>query len=182
MSEQSSENTFRAYLERMAGEGIDRDQLLARYDVGPAELEAALEGLSASDLDLSRGEGRWTIRQIVHHVVNGDDIWSMCLKAAFGSPGRVFTMGWYDHEGWAEALDFGGRPVEAALALLHANRAYVAELVRRFPDAWERTVRVTRASESEGFEIPIQRALLIQTGHIPWHMLQIRETRERHRV
>ncbi len=182
MSGENGENTFRAFLERMAEEGTDRDQVLARYGAGPAELAAALDGLSEPDLDLARGQAKWTIRQIVHHVVNGDDIWSMCVKAAVGSPGCTFTMGWYDYQGWVDTLDFGGRPVVNALALLRANRAYVTELIQRFPQAWSWTVRVARDEVPEGFEITVERALFIQAAHIPWHVRQIRETRERHQA
>lgn len=36
---------------------------LARYADGPAQLEAALEGLTESDLNLAQTSDSWTIRQ-----------------------------------------------------------------------------------------------------------------------
>ena len=49
----------------------DSAELLSLYADGPAMLEAALVGLSESGLDRAKAPGEWTIRQIVHHVVDG---------------------------------------------------------------------------------------------------------------
>ena len=73
----------------------DRDAILARYREGPALLERTLAGLQDSDLDISLSQGGWTIRQIVHHIVDGDDLWKSGIKAALGNPGVDFTLAWY---------------------------------------------------------------------------------------
>ena len=51
------------------------DSLITQYTDCLAELRAALAELAESDLDLALPEGGWTIRQIVHHIVDGDDLW-----------------------------------------------------------------------------------------------------------
>ena len=48
--------------------------ILNLYADGPAKLEAALAGLSEPDLDLALTSDSWTIRQIVHHIADGDDL------------------------------------------------------------------------------------------------------------
>jgi len=156
--------------------------VLDRFAAGPDELERALEGLSEADLDLARAPGKWTIRQIVHHVVVGDDMVTLRAKAALGSPGASFHGGWYDHEAWVDALDFAGRGTGPGLALLHANRQYVVHLVEHLPDAWERYVEVARPGAPEGHKMTVGTVILILAAHIPWHVEQIRATRALHGV
>jgi uncharacterized damage-inducible protein DinB len=59
--------------------------VVARYAEGPAQLEQAIAGLQDADLDASPVQGGWTIRQIVHHIVDGDDLWKVGIKAALGN-------------------------------------------------------------------------------------------------
>ncbi len=58
------------------------DVLLKKYLQLPDRLEAAIAGLSESDLDL-RGEG-WSIREYVHHTVEGELLWQVNLRAIRG--------------------------------------------------------------------------------------------------
>ena len=141
MAQQSGENTFSLLIKRLNGQSSD--EILAQYVAGPEDLERALEGLDASDLDTAREPDKWTIRQIVHHIVDGDDIWKTCLKAALGNPGCVYHLDWYDQESWVEQLDYAGRELDTALALFRANRRHVAELIEHLPDAWGRAATVT---------------------------------------
>ena len=62
----------------------DPETVLTRYREGPALLERTLAGLTAAELDAPPRQGGWTIRQIVHHVADGDDLWKVGLKAALG--------------------------------------------------------------------------------------------------
>src|SRR5262249_51361819 len=106
------------------------DQALALYLQGPAALDAALAGLDPADLDRAPQPGAWTIRQIVHHIVDGDNLWTLPIRVALGSPGAVYNSEWYSPDNaWAETLNYAGRPIEAALALFRANRPATAELL-----------------------------------------------------
>jgi hypothetical protein len=156
--------------------------ILGRFAAGPDELERALKGLSEADLDLARAPGKWTIRQIVHHVVVGDDMVILRAKAALGSSGAVFHGDWYDHEAWVDTLDFAGRDIGFGLALLRANRRYIADLVERLPNAWERYVAVVRPGAPAGHKMTVGTVILILAAHIPWHVEQIGATRAVHGV
>lgn len=52
-------------------------------------------GIKIEELDLPPLVGGWTIRQIVHHIVDGDDLWKACIKAALGNERGEFSLGWY---------------------------------------------------------------------------------------
>lgn len=59
----------------MPEQTFNPDATLAQYADSPAQLEAILNGLTESDLELAQPPDTWTVRQIVHHIVDGDDIW-----------------------------------------------------------------------------------------------------------
>ena len=176
MPQQPGENTFSLLIRRLNGQS--NDDILAQYVAGPDDLERALEGLAESDLDAAREPGKWTIRQIVHHVVDGDDIWKTCLKAALGHPGCVYHFDWYDQEPWVERMDYAGREIGSGLALFRANRQHVTGLIRHLPDAWGRAAIVTWGHVPDGRRLTVGDMLCAQTVHVPWHVDQIRATRE----
>ena len=71
MTEQSR-NPFFLFRQRMSEQLGTPEAILTAFAAGPEDLDRALAGLSESDLDLARGPEKWTIRQIVHHIVDGD--------------------------------------------------------------------------------------------------------------
>ena len=176
MPQQSTENTFSLLIKRLNGQS--NEDILAQYVAGPDDLERAIEGLDEADLDAAREPGKWTIRQIVHHVIDGDDIWKACLKAALGNPGCVYHFDWYDQEPWVERMDYAGRQIGPVLALFHANRQHTAGLIRHLPDAWSRAAIVTWGHVPDGRRLTVGDMLCAQTVHVPWHVDQIRATRE----
>ena len=178
---QQTKNPFVLFLEQMSERWLTHDEILDQYIAGLDDLDVALDGLAGQDLDVARPD-KWSIRQIVHHIVDGDDVWATCLKAAIGNPGCTFPMDWYHYQEWAQVMDFGGRTIEPALALLRANRHFVAELVRHFPVAWEHSMRITRPEIPDGYEQTVGRIIFIQACHVPWHIEQIQATRELYEV
>lgn len=120
---------------------IDRETALAAYEIGPERLRAALAGLSDAGLDQPQAPGEWSIRQIVHHLAEGEPVWVRCIVFAIGNPGcTVVLSGYTNNDDWATALDYAGRPVEAAVDLFAASRRYVAQLLRHLPTAWEHSL------------------------------------------
>jgi len=100
----------------MTEQGHDPAAILARYIDGVAQLEAAIVGLTESDLDIAQAAGRWTIRQIVHHVIDGDDLRKVCIKAALGNSEGIFSLQWYwdkSQDEWVESWDYAGRAIES---------------------------------------------------------------------
>lgn len=147
------------------------------YLRAPAALAALLEGLTDADLDRARAPGEWTVRQTAHHLIEGDLLWTMGLKVATVHPGVVWQLTWYENDAWVAALDYAHQPVEPALALFRANRAYVAALLRHLPaEAWERAVRVTWSETREPREFTVAQIVAMQAGHALLHIAEIRET------
>ena len=158
--------------------------ILADYADGPAQLEAAVAGLTESDLNLAQGVGTWTIRQIVHHIVDGDDVWKICLKAALGNSNGVFALQWYwemPQDTWADRWKYAERAIEPSLALFQASRRHVVQLMKQIPDAWERSIRIQWPHETEG-PISVGRIIEMQANHTADHIDDIRRIRQAHNL
>jgi hypothetical protein len=166
----------------MTEQAHDPDTVLARYADGPAQLEAAIAGLAEAELDLAQTADTWTIRQIVHHVVDGDDIWKVCVKAALGNSQGVFSLQWYwdvPQDTWAESWNYAGRAIEPSLALFHANRRHVVKLVQQIPDAWARHI-VIRWPNGQEEQVTVGWVIEMQANHVTAHINDIRAIRQTH--
>ena len=155
---------------------------LALYADGPAQLEAALIGLTESDLNLAQTSATWTIRQIVHHLADGDDIWKICIKAALGNSEGLFSLQWYwdkPQTEWAENWKYANRSIEPSLALLRANRHHIVELIQKTPGAWEKSIRL-KWPEGEEDRITIGEVLEMQANHVVGHICDIQMIRQAH--
>jgi DinB superfamily len=157
----------------------EREQL-ALFASGPARLRAALDGLDEAGLDAAPAEGGWSIRQIVHHVVDGDQLWTVGLKAALGDEQVVFELPWYwaiSQDSWAERWCYAGRGVAPALDLFEANRQHVVQLMEEIPGAWDRRALVRWPGEEP---MPFRAAEVIemQAGHTLDHTQGIAAIRQ----
>ncbi len=153
----------------------DRDAVLARYKEGPALLARALAGLKDAELDATPAKGGWTIRQIAHHIVDGDDLWKTCIKMALGNEQAEFALGWYwaqPQDVWVERWAYASRPLDESLALLRANRAHVLQLLEHVPDAWRRSVRLVR-SDGQAERLPVGAVVAMHADHVAHHLDRI---------
>ncbi|HEY7347607.1 MAG TPA: DinB family protein [Ktedonobacterales bacterium] len=157
------------------------EESLARYARGVDELDAALAGISEQELDLKQPAGEWSIRQIVHHIADGDDLWAMALKAALANSGCLYRHDWYTPDNaWAASLDYAGRAIAPAIALFRANRAHVVQLVRHLPNAWERSIRFAAPYQPEPEQMTAGEIIESQADHALWHCEEIRQIRRAH--
>jgi len=156
---------------------------LARYADGPAQLDAALANLNEADLDWGPAEGGWTIRQIVHHIADGDDLWGACVKMALGSQ-TGFSLQWYwakPQDQWSEVWHYADRAIAPSLALFRANRGQIVQLVEQVPDAWCRHMAMTMPDGREK-QVTVGDILTMQARHALGHIADIRGIRNAHHL
>lgn len=149
--------------------------IMARFADGPARLEQALAGLHDADLDAAPVQGGWTMRQIVHHIVDGDDLWKQCIKAALGNEQGEFTLEWYwvlPQDTWADRWAYAGRPIDVSLALIKATRAHVTELLAHIADGWSRSITV-RKPTGETTRLTVGAVVQMQAEHLEHHLHRI---------
>src|SRR6202045_329778 len=82
----------------------------------PANLRAAIKGLSTAQLDTPYRPGGWTIRQLAHHVPDSHMNAYVRMKLALTEDEP--TVKPYEEALWAELADSRETPVEVSLALL----------------------------------------------------------------
>ncbi len=158
----------------------NRDAVLTRYREGPTLLERAIAGLQDVDLDARPSQGSWTIRQIVHHIVDGDDIWKTCIKMAIGNEQAEFALAWYwalPQDIWADRWAYKERSLDVSMALLRANRGHILQLLEHAPDGWSKSVSV-RKPDGEIERVPVGFVVEMQADHVLHHVNRIRSIRQ----
>lgn len=163
----------------------NQNTTISQYASGPVQLNAVLKGLTDSDLDLSLTTDTWTIRQIVHHIVDGDDMWKTCIKAALGNNVGLFSLQWYwdrSQTDWAENWNYANRPIQPSLELLHANRQHITELIQQTPNPWKLSIRIKHPEIEDEQRITIGFVLEMQTGHMTEHIGEIQAIRQAHNL
>ena len=160
----------------------DKAGAIARYREGPSRLEAAVMGLNDDILDFVPAGGGWTIRQIGHHVVDGDDIWKLGIKIAMGADQAEFALGWYSEasqQTWGERWAYGTRSLDASLALLKAIRVHILQLLENVPEVWNRAVLV-RNRDGQIERIPVGFVIQMLADHLFHHVQRIRDISKEH--
>lgn len=156
------------------------EEIIELYAQGPQRLREALAGLNEQDLELAKAPGEWSIRQLVHHISDGDDLWMRAVKAALARPGCQYSHDWYTTDNAsAELLDYAGRAIEPALLLYNANHEHILQLVRHLPDALERYVMFAWPGQ-EARRFAVNDILYSQAVHTAVHCKEIQEIRRLH--
>ncbi len=162
----------------------ENELLLQKYLQLPNCLEGAIAGLSDSDLDLCKDKS-WTIRQIVHHVVEGETIWQLNLRAIVGTDGILFPFTWYfvlSQDEWVKRWAFDKRPLAPSLALFRASTWNLVELLRNIPDAWDHFGRVTWRGAQEESCMTVREIVEMYLRHVPQHVEEIQAIRALHQI
>jgi hypothetical protein len=153
----------------------DKDSVIARYMEGPALLRRTLADLDETDFDRVPAEGGWTVRQIVHHLVDGDDLWKVCIKQALGNEQSEFSLDWYrafEQDTWADNWAYQKRSIDVSLSLLEAIRNHVFQLLEHVPDGWNKSVGF-REPDGEVVRIPVGFIVEMQADHVDHHLKRI---------
>jgi hypothetical protein len=116
---------------------------------GPKRLEATLEGLTTFELDWRGDEAGWTIREIIHHMVDTDVRQTTHTKIALANSGSTMEFGWHPgNVSMAKKLNYVGRSIEPALALFRANREHFVQMLNIIPAAWDHYLLVKASHDS----------------------------------
>lgn len=103
----------------------------------PAVLEAAVKGLNDDQLNTPYGEGKWTIRQVVHHLA--DSHMNAFVRVKLALTEQKPTLKPYDQEEWAKLYDTTELPIQASLLILNGLHERWSALLEALPDSsWNR--------------------------------------------
>src|SRR5713226_5186873 len=104
-----------------------RRRFIEEIEAAPAQLRAAVKGLTPEQLDTPYRPGGWTVRQVVHHLPDSHLNSYVRFKLALTEEEPVIKP--FHEDRWAELADSRAVPVEVSLALLDSlHRRWVALL------------------------------------------------------
>jgi hypothetical protein len=149
---------------------VDRAALLARYRIGYADVDDALSGITAAELDHPAPDGGWTARQVVHHLADSEAVAYIRLRRLIAEDEPLIQG--YDEPEYARRLHYD-RPIGSSLAVLQAVRAASLDLLEALaPSEWDR-----HGTHSESGPYSVDRWLEMYAGHSHDHADQIRGAR-----
>jgi hypothetical protein len=159
---------------------LEQDPILENYVHCLNLLRAVIDGLQVSELDFSRKPGEWSIREIIHHIADGDYIWKICIQMALGEGESPFHLKWYwetEQRRWSQLWGYSSREIEPSLALLTANRKHTVELLSKVDNSLSRSIIIEWPGGRQE-EVNIGWVLEMQTNHVEGHVKEIRKIRE----
>ena len=142
---------------------------------GPAKIARAVRGLKPSQLRRRPRPGKWSIAEILGHLVDTEVVYGYRYRLALCQPGSPIPG--YDQATWAVALGHRGRDPKRMLEQIATLRRINLELVASVPRrSWERY-----GWHSERGKESVRRTLELIAGHDLNHLDQIRAIRSKYR-
>jgi uncharacterized damage-inducible protein DinB len=137
----------------------------------PANLRAAVKGLTETQLDTPYREGGWTVRQVVHHVPDSHMNSYMRFKLALTEDEPTIKP--YAEDRWAELADSQDTPIEVSLTMLDSLHDRWVRLLRSLrPEDWKRTFR-----HPELGAMTLEKTLALYAWHGKHHVAHVTELR-----
>jgi len=146
-----------------------RQQLISRYADGVHQVEQALEGFPERLLGERPFPGKWTAREIVHHLADSETTSAIRLRKLLVED-HALIQG-YDQDAFAVKLRYNERPdLAPSLGAFRSARQSTLQLMNAMNDAdWGRT-----GWHTESGLYSAERWLEIYAAHAHGHADQIR--------
>ena len=149
-----------------------RRKLIDQYKDGYRVVTEALGGARGRELNDPPAPGKWSAREIVHHLADSEMTSAVRLRLLVASE-RPAIMG-YDQDEFARRLHYDTRSLHASLAAFQAARLTTGEILERLTDEdWQR-----EGTHNEIGRYTVERWLEIYAAHAHKHADQIRVARE----
>jgi hypothetical protein len=147
-----------------------RSALIAKYKDGYREVAAALEGASDAELDTRPAPGKWTAREVVHHLADSEMTSAVRLRLLVAEENAAIRA--YDEKAFALRLHYN-RPIANSLLAFRAARLSTGDLLDSMTDAdFAKT-----GTHPEHGRYGVDRWLEIYAEHAHKHADQIRRAR-----
>ena len=148
-----------------------RRPLIDQYKDGYRAVTEALAGATEAELDAHPAPGKWSAREIVHHLADSEMTSAIRLRLLLATERP--TIAGYDENLFARRLHYD-RPIEASLLAVNAARRTSAELLDAMSEAdWAR-----EGTHTDSGRYTMDTWLEIYAVHAHNHAAQIRRARE----
>jgi hypothetical protein len=148
-------------------DAAERKKLIDQYNDGYRAVADALSGAKDEDLDARPAPGKWTAREVVHHLADSEMTGAVRLRLLLAVDNPQIQG--YDQDQFAGRL-FYDRPIEASLDAFKTARRATGEILARMSEAdWSRDGTHT----AHGGRYTPERWLEIYAPHAHKHAEQI---------
>jgi DinB superfamily len=148
-----------------------RTSLIEQYKDGYRVVAESLAGATDEELDSRPAPGKWTAREVVHHLADSEMTAAVRARLLVAVE-RPQIVG-FDQDEFARRLHYD-RPIEASLEAFKTVRRATAELLERLGEAeWKR-----EGTHTEHGRYTLERWLEIYAPHAHRHAEQILVARD----
>lgn len=145
----------------------EREDLIRRYEQGPALLRTALEKAPREAHKWRPAEHKWSIHEIVCHAADSETNAAMRIRYLIAEEKPVIVG--YDQDQWAKTFVYHAANLYTALGVVEAVRAHTADLLRRLPAAaW-----LSTGTHTESGAYSADDWLKVYAEHLEKHSRQI---------
>ena len=150
----------------------ERKDLIAKYAAGYDEVMNALNGFPADSFAAHPIPGKWSAREIVHHLGDSESTSAWRLRKLLVEDNPLIQG--YDQDEFATRLRYNERDMAPALEAFRFARESTVQLIDLMTeDDWKRT-----GTHSESGAYSTEDWLRIYAAHAHNHAAQIRRLRE----
>ena len=150
----------------------ERNELIAKYAAGYEEVAQALNGFPAESLNARPIPGKWSAREIVHHLGDSESTSAFRIRKLLVEDNAIIEG--YDQDQFATRLHYNDRDETAALAAFRSARETTVPLLRMMSEEdWQRV-----GTHTESGRYTTENWLTIYANHAHNHAAQIRRLRE----
>ena len=133
----------------------------------PKNLSAAMQNLSDKQLDTPTGEGKWTIRQIAHHIADANMNAYTRMKLIVTEEKPILKP--YNQDQWAILADCKSGPIEPTLTLIKGLHERWVQFLKSLPENnWTR-----EGIHLENGKVTLHDILKLYSKHGESHLQQI---------
>ena len=151
----------------------ERNEYIQKLQQLPLKLAAAVKGLNDAQLDTPTGEGKWTSRQIAHHIADANINAYARMKLIITEEKPILKP--YNQDQWAVLADSQNGPLEPTLTLIKGLHERWSIFLRSLPESsW-----IREGIHLENGKVTLDDVLRIYSRHGESHLQQILSFREK---
>ena len=147
-------------------------ELTDAYVAGPAQLRAAVTGMTREQLLARPIPGKWSTMEVVCHIADFEPVYLDRIKRAIALKNPLVFVA--DENDFVKQLAYHDRDLEEELKLIEICRASMARILRHVPE----TVLTRTAIHNEKGLVTVESMLTGITNHIKNHMAFIVEKKK----
>ena len=150
----------------------EKSELIAKYAAGYDEVMKALDGFPADSLSAQPIPGKWSAREIVHHLGDSESTSALRLRKLLVEDNP--TIYGYDEADFAVKLRYNERDMAPALDAFRSSRETTTQLLGMMSDdEWKR-----EGVHTESGPYSVEKWLRIYAEHAHNHAGQIARLKE----